>query len=170
MKSRSILVVEDDDDELALLQVGIEFARVTTPMYVVRDGKQAIDYLAGTGHYSDRKKYPLPTLILLDLKLPQVPGLEVLKWLRQQAALPIPVIILTASASQLDIQECYQHGANAYLVKPVGLADLVRMLEAIKQFWLEFNKPPAQHLLQARASMLSLPPRASSERSDLPSQ
>src|SRR4026209_282034 len=113
-----ILQVDDDPNDVFLLQHAMKKAGVANPVQVATDGQQAIDYLKGTGKFADREKFPLPCLVLLDLKLPYVMGLDVLKWIRQQPGMVVVVIKLTASAEDADISTAYRLGANAFLTKP----------------------------------------------------
>jgi CheY-like chemotaxis protein len=102
-----------------------------------------MDYLSGNGGYADRERFPLPCLTLLDLKLPRVMGLAVLKWMREQPELKtLIVIILTSSRLGPDLERAYQLGANAYLVKPSGPPELRKIATGIKEFWLELNHGP----------------------------
>src|SRR5438105_2103316 len=103
MDSGTILLVEDSADDVFFLQRALKKAQIENPLQVVVDGQQALDYLGGVGNYSNRKEFPLPCLLLLDLKLPRVNGFEVLGWIRQQASLSsLPVVILTSSGEQRD--------------------------------------------------------------------
>ena len=119
-------------------------ARIANPIHHASDGQQAIDYLQGTGKFADREQFPLPGLVLLDLKLPYVMGLEVLRWIRQQPRTPPIVIVLTASAENADIAEAYRLGANAFLVKPSEASKLEDIVKAIKDFWLTHNTLPQE--------------------------
>jgi CheY-like chemotaxis protein len=119
-------------------------AGVTNPIHVASDGQQAIDYLKGTGKFSNRRLYPLPALVLLDLKLPHVMGLDVLKWIRAQNDLPLVVVMLTASAEQPDIATAYRLRANGFLVKPSESNRLEDMARAIRDFWLTHNTFPPE--------------------------
>lgn len=138
-----VLQIEDREEDVFLLhhvfkQVGIE-----NPIQVAVDGQEGIDYLAGTGKYSDREKYPFPCLVLLDLKLPRKMGTEVLEWIRADPKLRwLIVIILTSSIYEKDVQSCYDLGANAFLVKPSGTEVLKEMCQALKDFWFVHNRPP----------------------------
>ena len=133
--------MEDNEDDVLLIQRALKKANVVNPIQALRDGEKAISYLAGQGDYVDRQQYPLPFLILLDLKLPRRTGLEVLAWLRDQPGIRrTPVVILTSSQEEADIKRVYDLGANSYLVKPVafeGLLDLARMLNL---YWVLTNK------------------------------
>src|SRR5437899_12415537 len=116
--TNTILQVEDDPNDVFLFQYAMRKAGVTNPIQVASDGQEAIDYLKGVGKFVDREKYPLPCLVLLDLKLPYVMGLDVLKWIRAQPGPVLPVIMLTASAEETDVATAYRLGANAFLTKP----------------------------------------------------
>ena len=120
-------------------------AECRSQLQIAADGAQALAYLKGEGQFSSRAAFPLPILILLDLKLPFVPGLDVLKWVRQQARLSVPVVVLTSSESEYDLAAAYQLGANAYVVKPNQIEKLVQVCKAIKDFWLNLNRLPPQH-------------------------
>ena len=114
-----ILLVEDNEDDVFLMHRALEKASLAPPMQVAKDGRQALDYLKGVGKYTDRKAYPLPALIFLDLKLPFVEGFKVLEWIRQQALLKeLPVVILSSSAEESDREKAQQLGAQSFLVKP----------------------------------------------------
>ena len=139
-----ILQVEDDVNDVFLLQHAMTAAGVENPIQVATDGQQAIDYLKGAGKFADREKFPLPCLVLLDLKLPYVMGLEVLKWIRQQPGAVQIVILLTASADDADIAMAYRLGANAFLTKPSKASGLVDMARSIKDFWLKQNTLPEE--------------------------
>jgi len=139
---RPILQVEDDANDVFLLQHALTAAGVENPIQVATDGQQAIAYLSGKGAFADREKFPLPCLVLLDLKLPYVMGLDVLKWIRQQSGEVLIVIMLTASAEDEDIASAYRLGANAFLTKPSKASGLVEMVRAIKDFWLTQNTLP----------------------------
>jgi CheY-like chemotaxis protein len=129
---KTILVVEDTEDDVFFLKRAMKDATIGNPVQVVVDGQQALDYMAGAGIYADREKYPLPFLILLDLKLPYVMGLDVLKWIREQPQFKkILVAVLTSSQSDQDIAATTRLGGDFYLVKPpskVKLGELVKNL------------------------------------------
>jgi two-component system response regulator len=147
-----ILYVEDDPNDVLFLQRALQKAVVANPIHNVTDGQQAIDYLQGAGKFADRKQYPLPGLVLLDLKLPYVMGLEVLRWIRQQPQTPPVVIVLTASAEDADIAAAYRLGANAFLVKPSEASKLEEMVQAIKDFWLMHNTLPQESCRERAAA------------------
>jgi len=141
---KTILQVEDDPNDVFLFQHAMTKAGVTNPVQVASDGQQAIDYLQGAGKFADRQKYPFPCLVLLDLKLPYVMGLEVLKWIRKQPGMALPVIMLTASGEEADIATAYRLGANGFLIKPSEVSKLHEMVKSIKDFWLSHNTLPIE--------------------------
>ena len=143
---KTILQIEDDPNEVFFLQRAMKKAGVANPVQVASDGQQAIDYLKGAGRFADREKFPVPCLVLLDLKLPYVMGLDVLRWIRKQPGTAVPVVMLSASAEDADIATAYRLGANAFLTKPSEESKLVDMAKAIKDFWLTHNTlPPESH-------------------------
>src|ERR1700722_5013633 len=111
---KTILQVEDDPNDVFFLEHAMMKAGGTVPIKVASDGQQAINYLEGKGKYANRETYPFPSLVLLDLKLPYVMGLDVLRWIRKQPGLTLIVIMLTASGEDEDIAEAYRLGANAF--------------------------------------------------------
>jgi len=141
--SDTILHVEDRPEDVIILQYAFKQADIHNPVQVATDGQQAIDYLSGNGQYSDRKQFPLPCLILLDLKLPIKVGMQVLEWIRRQPHLKsLIVIILTTSIHEGDIKRAYDIGANAFLVKHSDARVTIEMCKALKHFWLIHNQPP----------------------------
>ncbi|MCX8038411.1 MAG: response regulator [Candidatus Sumerlaeia bacterium] len=132
-KSTTILLVEDDPAEAHLIQHSLD--KTDYMLQHVRDGDAAIAYLSGEGAYADRERYPLPRLLLLDLKLPGKSGYDVLAWIRQQAGFEkLPVVVLTGRMETADITDAYDRGANFYLVKPVAFGALQDMVETLKRF------------------------------------
>lgn len=144
MMTQTILLVEDNPADILLIQRAFRQADLShISLQIVRDGDAAVLYLSGEREYLDRERYPLPILILLDLKLPRRSGHEVLEWLRQQPDLKrLPVIMLTSSREILDVNQSYELGVNSYLVKPIGFAALVEMLKTLNLYWLMLNEPP----------------------------
>jgi len=139
--SPPILIVEDNADDWFLLERSFGIANVPNVLRRVADGQQAIDYLQGSASYRDRAANPLPSLVLLDLKLPFKNGFEVLAWLRQQHQLiGIVVVILTSSSEDKDVSKAYELGANAYLVKPTSVNRLTETVQALNIFWFDHNK------------------------------
>lgn len=139
-----ILVVEDNEDDAFLLERAGKQAGVNSFRFV-SDGRQAIDYLKGNGPFSDRGRFPMPFLILLDLKLPFVSGFDVLKWIRQQPEFcTLVVIVLTSSKERRDIRRAAELGASSYLTKPATTGELVELIRAIKEYWLHMHQFPPQ--------------------------
>ena len=137
---RTILHVEDEQNDVLLIARAFRKAETSAQIQVVNDGEQAVNYLSGGGPSSPR---PLPSLVLLDLKLPRKSGLEVLEWIRSQPGLKrIPVVMLTSSRQPIDINRAYDLGVNAYLVKPVNFDELVGMLKSLDSFWMGVNEHP----------------------------
>lgn len=136
-----ILHVEDDENDVLFMAQALHSAGVSDPVHVAGNGREAIAYLHGEGRFADRTAFPLPTLILLDLRLPYVPGLEVLRWIRE-AELMVIVIVLTSSDSETDIADAYRLGATAYLVKPNEIHKLSEIAKSIKDFWITLNYFP----------------------------
>jgi DNA-binding NarL/FixJ family response regulator len=145
---KTILQVDDDANDVFLVQHAMRKMGVANPLQVVSDGQRAIDYLQGAGQFADRDTFPYPCLVLMDLKLPYVMGLDVLRWIRAQPMASLTVIILSASAEGSDISEAYRLGANAFLTKPSEASTLEDMVAAIKAFWLTHNTLPPEPFSQ----------------------
>ena len=141
---KTILQVEDDLNDVYLVSRSLRKAEIACHLHVATDGMQAINYLQGVGGYADRNKHPMPDLILLDLKLPRMMGLEVLEWIRKQLGNRIVVIVLTSSALESDIAKAYALGTNAFLIKPTDISVLQSMLKTACGFWLTHNTPPPE--------------------------
>jgi two-component system response regulator len=139
---KTILQVEDDPNDVFLLQHAMKKAGVANPIQIASDGQQALDYVQGIGKFADREKFPLPGLVLLDLKLPYVMGLDVLEEIRKHHGTSLVVVMLTASGEEADIAAAYRLGANAFLTKPSEASKLEQMVKAIKDFWLTQNMLP----------------------------
>ena len=139
--TKSVLLVEDSEDDVFFIQRAWKDAGVPNPLRVLKDGQQALDYLEGVGKYSNREQYPLPCLVILDWKLPYLMGEEVLRAIRKQPPFKtLPVLVLSSSARVNDIDRAYQLGANAYLEKPSTENRLAELVKLIKSFWLESIK------------------------------
>ncbi len=139
----TILLVEDSPTDVMLIRRALAQLNVGNPVQVVRDGDAAVEYLSGKGEYADRAQYPMPAVMLLDLKLPRRSGLEVLQWLRAQPGLGrLPVVVLTSSQQTKYINRAYDLGANSYLVKPVEFSDLKDMLSNVNVYWIDLNTRP----------------------------
>ena len=143
MYKKIILLVEDNPDDEALALRALKKNNILNEVVVARDGAEALDYLFGTGAYSDRDTSMTPEVVLLDLKLPKVDGLEVLRQIRaDDTTRLLPVVILTSSDEERDLVDSYELGANSYVCKPV---DFTRFAEAVRQlslYWLILNQPP----------------------------
>jgi CheY-like chemotaxis protein len=139
----TILLVDDDPDTVFLLRRAFQKANLNYPVQVAQDGQEAIDYLSHQGAYSDRERYRLPVLMLLDLKMPRKNGFEVLQWLRQQPGLrKLVVVMLTSSDQVADVNRAYDLGTNSYLVKPAGFDAILEMIKNIDHYWLQLNERP----------------------------
>jgi DNA-binding response OmpR family regulator len=138
---RTILIVEDEADDAELLGYAFEKAGVVNPRVTLDNGDDAAAYIAGASHYADRQRYPLPGLVLLDLKLPRRSGFEVLQIIRDSnTARHIPVVVLTSSDQPQDVMRAYSVGANSYLVKPVTRDALLVMVRALDAYWIKLNR------------------------------
>jgi CheY-like chemotaxis protein len=138
-----ILLVEDNPSDVRLTQRALEQSHITNPLVVAEDGREALDYLFALGAHAGRDAAELPRLVLLDLKLPRVDGLEVLRQLRaNERTRRLPVVILTSSQEQQDIMAGYELGANSYVRKPVDFAQFVEAVRILGLFWLLLNEPP----------------------------
>ena len=138
----TVLLAEDDPDDVLLTQMAFEKARLANPLQVVRDGEEAIAYLKGEGIYANRQRFPLPVLLLLDLKMPKVSGFEVLEWLRTRSCLTaLPVAIMTSSDHDPDVTGAYELGADSYLAKPPDAEALLALVQRLHAYWLILNEP-----------------------------
>jgi CheY-like chemotaxis protein len=141
-----ILLVEDDLAHAEIVLRNLKSFMVANRIIHVDDGQKALDFLFHQGDYTDQKAYPKPDLILLDLRLPKVDGLEVLKRLKEDPALKIiPTVILTTSSAENDMVKAYANGAGSYLVKPVDFDKFTKLLETFGFYWLAWNKFPDEH-------------------------
>jgi len=139
---KPILLVEDNPHDLELTLIALAKSQLANEVVVVRDGAEALDYLHRRGEFAERV-LGSPAVILLDLKLPKVDGLEVLKEIRQTAALKaIPVVMLTSSKEEQDVVRSYELGVNAYVVKPVDFSEFLRAIADLGMFWAVLNEPP----------------------------
>lgn len=142
-ESGTIALVEDNDDDLYFMMRALKAADIVNPLQILRTGRDAIDYFSGRERFSDRELNPLPFLLLLDLKLPDVSGFEVLRWVKAHTSLhTLTTIVLTTSGEAKDIERAYKLGANSYLVKPSGSDGLLDQVRALKQYWLVHNDFP----------------------------
>jgi two-component system response regulator len=138
-----ILLVEDNPEDLALAQRALRKADVSNRIQVARDGAEALEFIFCEGPFASRKIEDTPKVILLDLKLPKVDGLEVLKRIKgDPRTRAIPVVVLTSSQEQSDVVESYQLGVNSYIVKPVNFERFVEAVQQLGMYWLLLNQPP----------------------------
>ncbi|HEY1228905.1 MAG TPA: response regulator [Ramlibacter sp.] len=138
--SSTVLLVEDNLDDVLLTRRAFRKAGIASALQVAGDGDEAVAYLAGQGAFADRQVHPLPSLVLLDWKLPRRSGREVLQWVRaQECFTALPVVVLTTSREQEDIDQAYSAGANSYIQKPVLLEKLAELSERLHAYWLETN-------------------------------
>ena len=144
VKAYSLLLAEDDENDVFFVERAFKQAQISNPLHRVKDGEEAMAYLRGDGEYANRERFPIPNLILLDLKMPRKNGFEVIGWLRQQPGLRrLPVIVLTSSKEDPDVNRAYELGANTYLVKPVKFEGLVEMMKALNLYWLILAEKPS---------------------------
>lgn len=140
-----ILLVEDDPNDVELALIAFRKSQLEGKIHVARDGEEALDFLFCRGAYLGRSRSAIPRLVLLDLKLPKVTGLEVLKELKGDVRTrPIPVAVMTSSKQQRDMVECYQQGANSYIQKPIEFDRFQRTISDLGYYWLNVNQalPP----------------------------
>jgi CheY-like chemotaxis protein len=144
-----ILLAEDREDDIALIRQAFARAYVPNPLQVVRNGEEAIAYLQGEGKYANRAEYPLPELMLLDLKMPRIDGFGVLKWVRRQPTLAtLRIVVLTCSEALRDVNEAYSLGANSFMVKPMDFEDVIHMSKFLTSYWLHMSKSPETSRLE----------------------
>jgi CheY-like chemotaxis protein len=142
---RTILIAEDNANDAELTLAALREHHIANDIIVVRDGAAALDYLYRRGEFHDRSPDP-PGLVLLDLKMPKVDGLEVLQTVRADPGLKfLPVVILTSSREEADLVRSYSLGVNAYVVKPVAFQDFMNAVKVLGQFWAVINEPPPAH-------------------------
>jgi two-component system response regulator len=143
MDRRAILLVEDNPDDVELTLRAFKKSNVANRVVVARDGAQALDYLYGTGEFAGRDTDVMPAMVLLDLKLPRLDGLEVLQRIRaDQRTRFLPVVILTSSKEENDLANGYKFGANSYIRKPVDFDNFACAVQKLGMYWLVLNEPP----------------------------
>ena len=137
LRTVTVLHVDDDPNDTALLQAASQKAEVNFELQNVGDGEQAIAYLSGNGPYADRGQYREPSLVLLDLKMPRANGFDILRWIRNHSEWnTLPIVVLSGSELKKDILDAYAAGANSYLVKPLGFDALVQLVQSLNSVWL----------------------------------
>ena len=138
IKATPILVADDDENDVFFLRRALARAGLANPLFVTRDGQDAIDYLAGTPPYDNRAQYPLPGLLLLDLKMPRVNGFDVLSWLSRQPHLrELIIVVLSSSSHEEDILKARQLGAHEFRTKPSDFQKLVELIAELQKRWLQ---------------------------------
>lgn len=138
---KPILQVEDEENDVLFFKLAAQKAGILHPIQIARDGREALAYLRSEGKFMNREQYPQPCLVLLDLKLPQMPGLEVLKSIRQEPACGRPIVVVFSSSDlDVDVDQAYALGANSYVVKPATPGELQQIVVAIRDYWLSVNR------------------------------
>lgn len=143
MTRNTVLLVEDNNSDVFIIQRTFKKLKADLSLEVVADGDEAIAYMNGNGKYADREQFPIPALVLLDLKLPRRSGFEVLEWIRKQPVLcRVPVVVLTSSRQSADVNLAYDRGANSYVVKTVNPRETEELGTIIHRYWLGINQKP----------------------------
>lgn len=138
-----VLIAEDNENDVAMLRRAFRQASITAPIQYVSDGEQAIAYLKGEGKFGRRAEFPLPDLLLMDLKMPRKNGFDVLEWLRTQPSLShLRVVVLTTSEELRDVNRAYALGAASFLTKPVNFVEFKDTIQAMYNYWVALNRKP----------------------------
>jgi CheY-like chemotaxis protein len=136
-------VAEDQEDDVILLRSALHKAGIPNPVHIVADGEECIAYLGGEGKYANRDEYPLPGLLLLDLKMPRMNGFEVLQWIRKDPGLKrLPVVVMTTSDRIFDINRAYELGANSFVVKTLDIQTFEDLVDQLGRYWLQLSRAP----------------------------
>ncbi|HZR21789.1 MAG TPA: response regulator [Verrucomicrobiae bacterium] len=168
-ETQVFLLVEDNDNDALLLKRAFARGNLVNPLHILTTGEQALEYLKGTGPFSNRKEYPLPSVMLLDLNLPGMSGFDVLHWIRAQPELSrLRVIVLTSSESIHDVNQAYRLGANSFLIKPMDLEHLCRMTEALSGYWIWMDNAPQVSRPSLKVSLPSQQPLQLAKRGEQP--
>ncbi len=155
-RSDVLLYVEDDSGFVDLFNIALKRGNFPHQVIHLSDGEQAITYLLGIGKYGDREKYPLPCVVLLDLRMPRLDGFAVLDWIRNSSQFPyLPVVMLTVSEEVHDISHAYSAGANSFLVKPPHVDDLKELLVSLERYWFRQNVPEQYRELGKHAASIA---------------
>jgi CheY-like chemotaxis protein len=156
MIPKTVLYVEDEENDVLLLQLGFEKAGINHRLQIVGDGQEAVAYLSGSGQYANREQYPSPTLVLLDLNLPCLTGMKVLQWIREQPQFAtLPVVMYTSSDHPRDLENARQLGVTEYVLKPSRIGKIAELLQRLSAQWLSAPSvpdPKTQSALQSAAS------------------
>jgi len=139
----TILLVEDSPDDVFFMKRALNKSGATVSIQVAEDGQAAIDYLSGVGQFANRAEFPLPVLVLLDLRMPRVPGFEVLRWLRARDEFDcVPVLVFSSSREESDMKKAYALRANSFLVKTGDSSQFVGLVRTMAEYWLNYNEVP----------------------------
>ena len=139
----TILIVDDDENDIFFAKRAFTEINVHCTFQILKNGQEAVDYLSGLGEFADRRKHPLPMMILMDLKMPIMDGFQVLEWLRQRPGIKvIPTVVFSSSDVPADITRAYELGANSFMTKSVTYDGLLLKLQTLSQYWLEHCKHP----------------------------
>jgi CheY-like chemotaxis protein len=142
-KRGQILLVDDDANDVLLVTRAFKAIESDDQIQHAQDGEEAVAYLEGTGPFADREKFPMPSLVLLDLKLPRMTGFEVLSWVRSQVPLKrLPIVIVTSSNVRNDVNYAYELGANSYVTKPNNLGALTEIIRTLRGYWCALVEQP----------------------------
>lgn len=137
---RSILLVDDDPNDVTLMKSALEEVHFGNPIIVAEDGEEALDYLFHRGRFVDINDN-LPVFILLDIKMPKLDGIDVLRLIRDEPSFDkVPVIMMTSSRDTSDLEECYKYGANSFVVKPVNITEFVQVVKEVGKYWVVINE------------------------------
>jgi CheY-like chemotaxis protein len=140
---KTVLLVEDNDDDVFFMEIAIQKRKLGCNLRVARNGQEAIDYLHGKGAYANRTAFPMPSIVVTDIHMPLKTGHEVLQWVREHATLRrLPVLMLSSSDLDQDIDLAYDHGANTYLLKPSNHEQMEETVGRAINYWLQTNIPP----------------------------
>jgi CheY-like chemotaxis protein len=141
----TILLVEDEENDAMLVKMAFKKNEILNPVQWVKDGLEAIAYLNGEGDYANRSLYPFPEVLILDLKMPRMNGLELLAWIREHPEYRvIPTIIMSSSRLESDVEKAYNLGANTYMIKPSSFEELARVVKLAHEYWTASIKPKAK--------------------------
>ena len=144
MQDIDILLVEDDSSDAELAKRALKKSSISNHLVHLKDGEEALDFIYGTGLFEGRNTSKKPKVIFLDLKMPKVNGIEVLKKIKEdEQTRSIPVVVLTSSKESKDIQECYRLGVNSYIVKPMGFENFTTVLNDLGIYWAQLNNSPS---------------------------